>query len=354
MSADSRLYWFDWVRFFASLAVVISHVIPMVLVDWRTLSQDDHTLAITTLYACGSFGQEAVILFFVVSGYLVGGKLYQRLIVGTFDIRKYAVDRLTRIYIPFIPAVVFSALVWLGLGHEIDWRQLMFNLLQLQGIAAERFAGNTVFWTLSYEVWFYVLGGALACMITMKGVGRVVAALVCAAALAIFSYLQPVYLLCWLIGASVSALTINKWTRAIFASAALLSAACLWLLSPFGVSGRDTILHQVIYLLLSMGFGLLLSTVGGFRPVGKISLVERAGTTLAEFSYTLYLTHLPVIYIMATLLPGPSEPHGLTPLFVIAAYIAACLVAAWVLYLPFEKQTTVIRRYISRWSSVVN
>jgi peptidoglycan/LPS O-acetylase OafA/YrhL len=104
------------------------------------------------LYTVTRFGHEAAIIFFVLSGYLVSGKLIERVQSGTFNVHRYAVDRFARIYVPFIPALLLSGLVWWFIGNKVSALELGLNLVQLQQIAARSFAGNDALWSLSYEV----------------------------------------------------------------------------------------------------------------------------------------------------------------------------------------------------------
>ncbi len=110
-------------------------------------------------------GLEAVVLFFVLSGFLVGGKVLERIVNGSFDLKAYTLDRVSRIYIPLIPALIFTAVVnCLICGRPFSVLSLVGNLFGLQGVWSQipAFAGNDPLWTLSYECWFYVLGGLVA------------------------------------------------------------------------------------------------------------------------------------------------------------------------------------------------
>lgn len=346
-AAAERLYWIDWARFLAALAVVLSHAIPSTLAPWTSLAAEQKTPWVVALYAAGSFGQEAVILFFVLSGYLVGGKLCERLMAGRFDLRKYAIDRATRIYVPFLPAAVLSLVVWASLGHAVDLRQWSLNLVQMQGVLCKSFAGNGVFWTLAYEVWFYVLGGAVGAALTLRGIGRLAGILVALATLGLFTRLEPAYLGCWLIGAGACLLgRLGFGWRATALGCALLVGS-LYALSPYGLAGRDTALHRVFFLLLSAGCGLVILGATRRQPVGALAAFESLGTRLADSSYTLYLIHGPVLISLAALYPMHGLPPGLVSSLAIAAQAALSLLAAWLFYLPFERQTSRVRSWLS-------
>jgi peptidoglycan/LPS O-acetylase OafA/YrhL len=55
-------------------------------------------------FAATRLGGEAVLLFFVLSGFLVGGRIIRRAKSRTFSLKDYSVDRCSRILLPLIPA----------------------------------------------------------------------------------------------------------------------------------------------------------------------------------------------------------------------------------------------------------
>ena len=110
------------------------------------------------------FGQEAVILFFVVSGFVIHYS-YQHTRDRSFS--NYFMKRFLRIYVPLI--VVFATGYCIeslktGALLELDPMQLVGNLLMLQdwpadkpGVLVDPLLGNDPLWSLSYEWWFYML-----------------------------------------------------------------------------------------------------------------------------------------------------------------------------------------------------
>ena len=109
------------------------------------------------------FGQPAVILFFLLSGFVIFANERHRAIRP----RGYFLRRLRRIYPPVLVAFVLSVVVVFDNGDlraQFSWRELLFNLLMLQdvgetkpGVITSSFLGNGPLWTLSYEVAFYLL-----------------------------------------------------------------------------------------------------------------------------------------------------------------------------------------------------
>ena len=104
-----RLYWLDWVRFLAALIVLLDHIRD---INWGRFDPAGmHSAGIVLFAWAGNLGREAVAVFFVLSGLLVGGKLVGRVRAGRFDAASYAADRLARVYVPLIPALLWSLAV---------------------------------------------------------------------------------------------------------------------------------------------------------------------------------------------------------------------------------------------------
>jgi peptidoglycan/LPS O-acetylase OafA/YrhL len=113
MENKKHFYWLDWMRFIAAFMVVICHSRGYNWVEWGSLSKVDQTTLIKLFFASTRAGLEWVIIFFVLSGFLVGGGVISRCLKGAFDLRLFAIDRVSRIWVPLIPAL----LITLGVAH---------------------------------------------------------------------------------------------------------------------------------------------------------------------------------------------------------------------------------------------
>lgn len=109
------------------------------------------------------FGQEAVILFFLMSGFVIG---YSFVRSKDKSLINYFKKRFFRIYIPLIFVLVTHYLITSVVsGYLVDpqWKSLIGNLLMLQDVSALKpnvlinpYLGNSPLWSLSYEWWFYM------------------------------------------------------------------------------------------------------------------------------------------------------------------------------------------------------
>lgn len=111
-----------------------------------------------------SFGQEAVVIFFILSGFTIYFSCYT---TPKINFRRYFLKRFRRIYLPFIITAILSIFIFYTNGtleKKFSWYELGGNILMLQdnaflkpGTWFDTFLGNLPLWSLSYEWWFYMM-----------------------------------------------------------------------------------------------------------------------------------------------------------------------------------------------------
>lgn len=111
-----------------------------------------------------SFGQEAVILFFLLSGFVIAYSVYKK---ENITFKDYFIKRFRRIYFPFVISLLLSILIFAvqnTLSKEFKWHEFWGNLFMLQDFGSVKpgtwvhpFMKNYPLWSLSYEWWFYIL-----------------------------------------------------------------------------------------------------------------------------------------------------------------------------------------------------
>lgn len=121
------------------------------------------------------FGQEAVILFFIISGFVINYS-FQKSQDKNFNL--YLFKRSARIYIPlfFIYALGYiAACIKSGSLEDPEIWSLILNILMLQDISSLKpgtitppYMGNNPLWSLSYEWWFYIMYFPIQKYITSK------------------------------------------------------------------------------------------------------------------------------------------------------------------------------------------
>ncbi|RCG29998.1 acyltransferase [Sphaerisporangium album] len=147
-----RQSWLDALRGLAALVVVFEHSLDALLPEIRG-----------TVSPWFDFGQYGVLLFFLISGYVVPVSLERR-----GSVRGFWITRFFRIYpLWAVAAVIGTAFAVAGVysvlpGQTADrpWTSLLAHLTMLQDLLQVPSVVN-VFWTLSYEMAFYLLVTAL-------------------------------------------------------------------------------------------------------------------------------------------------------------------------------------------------
>src|SRR5580704_17059432 len=142
----------DLVRFGAALLVLFGHSRGLYFASIADVP--DAGIATRLFYLATGLQHEGVVLFFVVSGFLVGGSAWRNIEAGRFDARLYLINRFSRIYLVLIPAL---ALVFIldrlganfladtrfyaerplfpsGVSAGWTWNQIPCHLASLQGV----------------------------------------------------------------------------------------------------------------------------------------------------------------------------------------------------------------------------
>ncbi|WP_378950698.1 acyltransferase family protein [Mesorhizobium sp. ANAO-SY3R2] len=151
IGGTNRLFELECLRGFAAAYVVAFHVLRPELQTYSYL-----------LSVPLRFGQEAVIVFFVLSGFVIR---YSWVTATERNWQKYVIARVVRILPIFIAALVVSYFCAVSLRGDLidpDLRALAGNLAMLQdrprvGTIVEPYLGNAALWSLSYECAFYAL-----------------------------------------------------------------------------------------------------------------------------------------------------------------------------------------------------
>jgi peptidoglycan/LPS O-acetylase OafA/YrhL len=335
--------YLDLVRIGAAVAVVVAHFGYFHVFDARQIA------------LLPDFGREAVIAFFVLSGFVIAYSAETK----NPTLASYAVARCARLYSVVLPVLLLAFLLaplTAALGHTpVDadyqvhkpWAYLPFHLLFL-GDAwtfVERPPWLLPYWSLDYEAWYYVLFGA-ACY--LRGRRRTVAIV---AVLALVGPRLWLLLPIWLSGVwlyrwqttrtlprglaragwllSVVAVALWGWLDPEPYLRTLANAA--WPLPGIRMGSADRVLADyAVCIMVLVNFAC--ARHAGF---GALRRVAPAIRRLSAHTFTLYLSHALVIGIWLATVPV-RRGHWLD--------IAAIAVAIAIITLCLQPLTEALQR----------
>ena len=106
------------------------------------------------------------------------------------------------------------------------------------------------------------------------------------------------------------------------------------------------------YLVFSLIFVLFLSSMQFKRQASpKLDRLDRTGRFFANFSFTLYVLHVPMIVVMGYVLRSvfgiaQLSPHSMLHFLIYAGMYLMLVLGAYLFYLPFESNTPRVRQWL--------
>lgn len=349
----------DGVRGISSLTVVAVHAVQVFLLPYFGMGSSVQLL--TSLAAT-----YAVLAFFVVSGFMIAiSGSRHRTEDGKFDTVGFAVARILRIYPPLLAAIVLTILVYFvivgfglhgatsyRLGGELflsrerailEWNALPATILLLYNVVpgvAGPINMDGPLWTLSYEWWCYIV-----CMLALTArEGRIWSGwvpLLFVVSMIVFgrNSLFWRFAVVWCAGYALGYLYLRGklagsaiWMGGL---AVLLLGALVWLgygdllnalLNPFdGIKRQNMMVLVGILFVVALGIAIDRKLGAGNGPLARV------GISSAQFSYTAYIIHYPLLLLGFSLLHPTLHNHSLPiSIFAAAATAAAAIFfSAW-------------------------
>ncbi len=267
----------------------------------------------------GAFGHDAVMIFFVLSGFVIAYATNKET-----GVMAYFKSRFARLYSVVVPALLLTLILdsvgkglnpamYIG-GHYQDSQpifRVLANLFFVNEIWFQswRAFSNGPFWSLSYEFWYYVI---FASWFFFSGWKRwlltAVSALVAGPKILI---LFPI----WLMGVAAFRLSVKKELNKYLSCFLLLAPLVVYfLIREYGVQkillaqtvevlGRDFVYHGLSWsrrFISDYIVGVLVAThIVGFVALSKkisfFPIFERSIRYLAGMTFAIYLLHYPFL-----------------------------------------------------------
>ncbi len=356
------------IRGLAALEVCVGHLRAFFMVDYP---QTSGGLVARSFYFLTGLQHQAVMIFFVLSGFLVGGSVIRANRRGTWHWSDYLLRRLSRLWIVIVPALVLT-LGWDLLGTHLDpaayrgayyaellsgpWRghstltlkNFLGSLAFLQTIVVQPFGSNGPMKTLANEFWYYMLFPLFlqAAQRRETPLARAIAVALIAAICLLLPMNILSYGLMWLLGVVAFLALDHPATSRLVAR---------W---PVGVAGLVVLVIALLaarnrldlpeYFVISAAFAAALPWLA--RARSPSALYRRIGFGLSEMSYTLYLVHFPLAACLYFVLQAPRQ-WSFTALSVagLAGVLAVEMLYAGAIWWLFERNTDRVRAFVERF-----
>ena len=341
-----QLIALDGLRALAALSVFLGHARAFFFVPWQELPNSEKNIPTTIFYLISRSTSEAVLVFFVLSGFFVGGQIFNRFETSRWNVREYIIDRATRMYLPLIPSLIYSCIIgYAVLGKIEDPLSPLSSLFLLNDVIWPTTSFDPPLWTITYEMWFYIL---LPSMIYLYiGRPRLIVLSLVILGISVFVRLHAAFLLFWLLG-SIIYKSKNKLSSRMVAGVgfSILITSYIYFETHRG-EGKILARDQLIYCqsFICAGFSLMIPYLSSSEVNNKLRIMARPFSRLADYSYTLYLFHYPTLCLMSFFVRPSPNFEALAILRYIGG-LGICFAMCVFWWHIFERQTGHVRRIL--------
>lgn len=276
-----------------------------------------------------NFGQEAVIIFFILSGFVISKSLEK----NNYSFKIYFLHRFTRIYSVVLISYLVSYICWIIYSNTNfpTYSDFLFNVLMLQdnvmfrpGTIVSPLFTNNPLWSLSYEWWFYMLFFAQYAFqkrINLSPMNNIQIALSLSLAGMVTFYFYPnqistflMYYIIWFSGSVLSYDAKHNTTTYLKAYLAFLLVFIIVYILIFTLDETYTtsIVHPFItlrhFLALFTFLVFFLIVKKYFNKLLNVSFIKIIINFLALFasiSFAIYLIHYPIMNAINTMNISP-------------------------------------------------
>ena len=355
----------DLLRALAAFLVLISHWKIMFFVDYPQIPA--HRWLFAVPYVLASAGHQSVLIFFVLSGYLISGSVFRALDGGFWSWRSYLTHRFVRLYVVLIPGLLLCAACdWVGLhyghtpdlyngvsakthlidvGHTLRVPAFLGNLAFVQTIFVPVFGSDGALWSLANEFWYYMLF-PLGLLAVRKGTAVLQRVIFAAVFLGIAWMTRSDILLLfpvWLAGTALALLPPPRVGAAVrwVASGGYGLAVFLFAKTQFLTALEHDYLFGAITFLY---IWVLLSARGASGNSRRVHWTRQA----ARFSYSMYVVHMPVLLLVTAFVAGDRlwSPTNLTTDAIALVILGFLMAVAYGFGWLTEFRTDRVRRWV--------
>jgi len=353
--------WLDLIRGLAALAVFTGH---LRIICYRDADPGSLDLWGKLTFFLTGFGHISVIIFFVLSGFLIIKSIHQSDLQKKWDTLNYAQNRFFRLWVVLIPALVFGlAFDKIGLHYWGDslfysnqWKyffdqdlanKLSFdifigNAFFVQKILVPTLGSNGALWSLANEFWYYVIFPL--CYFALKKntilVYRIIFAVSAAGLLYFVGYQIAFNFAIWLMGGLSYIISLKLDRKYLNSTIAMLGTLTIFMIAVCMLRLK---LYEGVFnnYTISILFALCIPFLTHTEMRSKI--LKRISAYFSNISYTLYLAHLPFIYLLTSIIDFQDEIWNKNTFWIFAGVTIATVLYSTAMYFLFERNTKYIR-----------
>ena len=359
----NRYLWLDFIRGFSAILVCAGHLRAALFEPFSNGNVDVNIFTLL-FYFLTSLGHEAVMVFFVLSGFFVGGSvLHNR---NDFDFLKYNLIRLSRLWIVLIPALIFTFFIDLFISRSVlnggyasvlnsgpisDYSlsiiTFFYNVFFLQTIVSPVFGSNGALWSLANEFWYYItfplvlyVFGCLKSTTIIKICSSIIILFLC-----YFSFRHEIFygFFIWLLGVGVYKINnyIDGKIGIFFKMLSMIQFVFVTIICNYYT-------FPLVDFIFSLSFSLCLLSLINISDglIVKLKL-KKIIITLSDMSYSLYLFHFPVVLLIYSLffINGKLilNIYGLVVYFF---FMLVLLLVGYIAWFMFERYSLKVRLFI--------
>lgn len=369
MKINHSFLHLDLLRGVGSLLVFIGHLRALMFLGDKT----ELNVFGKSLFFITGFGHQAVMIFFVLSGFFIIRSIVKLFERHEWSFKVYLINRLSRLWIVMISALIIggffdyfgfvyfqNTLVYQdripflqtlssldNLGIEIFFGNFFF----LQNIFVTTYGSNSPLWSLANEFWYYMIFPPIFIAIMNfrknKKLKLFLNILLCVALIMMVGKDISLYFLIWLMGGLSFYLSINyKFSIKIkFITFSLLLIVLFLIRIGF---------QPMLFNDWSLGFVTCLY-VASVASVSEInSNISQIINFFSKLSYSLYVFHFPLILFLTASTGYYQQVFSGKLLLIYFIFIIAVFLIVYLLWYFIERKTPYFRDKILEFIDVKN
>ncbi|MDB5119525.1 MAG: putative acyltransferase [Sphingobacteriales bacterium] len=365
MKYTKNFFWLDLLRGMAALLVCLGH---LRLICFAELPAENSSLPGKILFFLTGFGHESVIIFFVLSGFLIIKSIHESVWKQKWTFFGYINNRMTRLWVVLIPALILGV-VWDKVGLHYYSNSLAYtnniryfnggpliqdrisvsiffeNVFFLHSIYQNVLGSNSPLWSLSCEFWYYIIFPLLYFSISSQYNLRSRILFFCLG-LTFFSILNidtQLYAITWLCGglsyliyrSSFQTLFVKKYFL-IFISVVFFITLIMLRFKKNPLIFNDYFLALVLSLLIP---ALTLLRMDNER-------LKRGAIFISNISFTLYVVHQPIFVFITSLMNFQSKQFTVGYVFNYILILTITFLYAILVWYIFERNTHKVKKWV--------